>query len=239
MFKFTRETTLKIHFILDQLIPPYLRDQKWFMWLPYKLLYKDKANIFLDFKDKAVHMTKDELQAVYEQLQSKAIVREIDISQICIEKIKNNIWGETVIDVGCGRGHLANILSENYKVSATDFWLSPQMIQQYPQIDFKQADIHNLPYEDNAFDTVVCTKTLEHVLDIYKAIEELRRITRRRLIIIVPKQRPYKYTFDLHLHFFPYPFSLQNYLRPMPNTISQEISIVAKDLYFQEDQHND
>ena len=39
-------------------------------------------------------------------------------------------------------------------------------------------------------------------------------MTRKRLIIVVPKQRPYKYTFDLHLHFFPYASNLLMLLGP-------------------------
>ena len=53
------------------------------------------------------------------------------------------------------------------------------------------------------------THTLEHVRNIHVAIRELRRIARKR-IIVVPRQRPYKYTFDLHLNFFPYTYSLQS-----------------------------
>ena len=34
---------------------------------------------------------------------------------------------------------------------------------------------------------------------------ELRRVTRRRLLIVVPCQRYYRYTIDYHLHFFPEP----------------------------------
>lgn len=51
------------------------------------------------------------------------------------------------------------------------------------------------------------THTLEHVRDLVSAIRELRRVA-KRMILIVPRQRPYKYTFDLHLNFFPYPESL-------------------------------
>lgn len=41
------------------------------------------------------------------------------------------------------------------------------------------------------------------------ALAELRRVAKRRLIIVVPKQRNYKYTFELHINFFPYLFDLK------------------------------
>lgn len=59
-----------------------------------------------------------------------------------------------------------------------------------------------LPYGNRVFDTVVCAHTLEHMKDYKKALAELRRVCSRRLMMIVPKQREYQYTFDLHLHFF-------------------------------------
>ncbi|MCI0743378.1 MAG: class I SAM-dependent methyltransferase [Gemmataceae bacterium] len=40
------------------------------------------------------------------------------------------------------------------------------------------GDIHNLPIEDNAFDCVFCTGTLEHVADPFRAVRELYRITK-------------------------------------------------------------
>jgi hypothetical protein len=42
-----------------------------------------------------------------------------------------------------------------------------------------------------------------HVQDAHAALEELRCVAKRRLIVVLPKQRPYRYTFDLHLRFFP------------------------------------
>jgi ubiquinone/menaquinone biosynthesis C-methylase UbiE len=88
-----------------------------------------------------------------------------------------------------------------------------------------------LPFGDASFDTVICTHTLEHVRNIHQAVSELRRVTGRRLIIVVPKQRPYRYTFDLHLHFFPYK---SNFLTLMGNqaSVCQEI---GGDIFYVED----
>ncbi len=38
------------------------------------------------------------------------------------------------------------------------------------------GDIHQMPFDDNSFDCVVCTGTLEHVADPWKAIREIRRV---------------------------------------------------------------
>jgi len=60
---------------------------------------------------------------------------------------------------------------------------------------------------------VTCCHVLEHVQDAEAAVRELRRVARRRLVVVVPRQREYRYTFDLHLRFFPYPSSLQQLMR--------------------------
>ena len=44
----------------------------------------------------------------------------------------------------------------------------------------------SLPYEDNSFDTVICSDVLEHIGKHKLAIGELLRVARRKVIITVP-----------------------------------------------------
>jgi ubiquinone/menaquinone biosynthesis C-methylase UbiE len=57
---------------------------------------------------------------------------------------------------------------------------------------------------DDAFDTVISTHTLEHVQHVAAALEGIRRVARRGVVVVVPHQRPYRATFNPHIHFFPY-----------------------------------
>lgn len=66
-----------------------------------------------------------------------------------------------------------------------------------------------MPFEDNSFDTVICTHALEHIKNEKKALKELRRICRKKLIIVVPRQRDFRYTFDLHINFYPYRYNVE------------------------------
>jgi ubiquinone/menaquinone biosynthesis C-methylase UbiE len=43
-------------------------------------------------------------------------------------------------------------------------------------LEFRVADALNLPYEDNAFDVVVCSHVYEHVPDPYKMFSEIHRV---------------------------------------------------------------
>ena len=71
---------------------------------------------------------------------------------------------------------------------------------------------------------------IEHVLDYRKAIAELRRITAKRLIIIVPREREFRYTFNPHFNFFPYTHSFLRAMQPVPdNHLCEDI---ARDIYY-------
>ncbi len=78
---------------------------------------------------------------------------------------------------------------------------------------------------------MISTHTLEHVLNAEAALAELRRVARRRLILVVPRQRPYRFTFDLHLNYFPYAWSLRNFLAN-PHA---RIEVIDNDLFAVED----
>jgi len=229
----TRNVTNKIAYVLDNIIPPVLRDSRWFMWIPFKLLFGDKAADFFEFKDRAFEMSFDEFRETYRSLESVHIQRDTDLNDACTSAILENVGDGTVLEVGCGRGYLAARLAERAPVTACDMAIPDTIRARYPHLDLREARIDALPFADREFDTVVCTHTLEHVLDIRKAIGELRRVARTRLIIVVPKQRPYRYTFDLHVHFFPYEWSLLAYMGSGAG--AHRVKLLDGDWYYQEE----
>ena len=219
--------------MLDELIPPIVRDSRWFMWIPFRILFGDKSAEFFDFKDRVFDMSFDEFKGTYESLESAHIQRDTDLNEVCTEEILNNISGGHVLEVGCGRVYLAKRIEAKAKITACDMVISDALRNRYPTIDLREADIENLPFGDNEFDTVVSTHTLEHVLDIKKAISELRRVTRKRENIVVPKPRAYKYTIDLHVHIIPNKWTLHAYMTEA--TGSRDIRLLGGDWYYQED----
>lgn len=180
-------------------------------------------------------MSEDEFRQAYEITSSVHIQRDTDLNDSCIERIIDSIAGKQVLDIGCGRGHLSGLLAQRgNQVTGSDIYISPEVRRRYPSVEFKQANIEHLPFEDNSFDTVVCAHTLEHVQNLDAAMAELRRVARSRLLIIVPKQRNYQYTFDLHLRFFAYPHDL---LIALGNHgASRYCDVVGGDLFYVEEQ---
>lgn len=201
--KLSRDVAARIRFVLDECLPPILRDARWFVRPALRLVFGPKAAIFLDFKQRAMTMSDDELAHVYRDIQGHIIERDTDLNEACAEAILRDAVGR-VLEVGCGRGWLAARLAEAHPTTAVDLALDRDAVARHPRIRWATASVERLPFADGAFDTVVCAHTLEHVKNVPVALAELRRVARRRLIVVVPRQRPYRYTFDLHLSFFPY-----------------------------------
>jgi ubiquinone/menaquinone biosynthesis C-methylase UbiE len=233
--KISRNLALKAHFILDECIPPIIRDQKWFIWASFKILFKSKAKFFLEFKDKAIHLSQEEFAAVYEETRSVHIERPTDLNEGCVKEIAASTLGEKVLDIGCGKGFLASVLSQRHRVMACDMIVSEKTRRDHPDVNFREENIQKLSFADNEFDTVISSHTLEHVQDAQTALEELRRVAKYRLIVVLPKQRPYRYTFDLHLRFFPYSHTVLQYMRPTFRRVKYDLKEIEGDWYYQED----
>ena len=161
-----------------------------------------------------------------------------DNSEACIARLAELLAPGSVCDVGCGTGYLVGELIRRSRRPAAeftgvDFQLEPGIAERVPGVAFREADIEALPFADRGFSTVICTHVLEHVLDIGKTIAELRRVCARRLLVIVPLEREYKFTFNPHVHFFPYPHSFLRHVVPVPATARCEI--IGRDLLYIED----
>ncbi len=228
----SRRLTTKIAFVLDECLPPILRDASWFMWLPFRLMFGDQAKTFADFKARAFGLDAQQYKDVYRTTAAVHIERETDLNPACVERILDNVAGQTILEVGCGRLYLARRLAGRGEVTACDMVL-PAPAPEDEQLTLLEAAVGALPFDDNAFDTVVCTHTLEHIPDLVGAIAQLRRVARKRLIIVVPRQRPYRHTFDLHLHFFPYRWSLEAFLANPPR--AHQLELLGGDWYYQEE----
>ncbi len=180
------------------------------MYLPMRLVLRGNTPDFMTFKNWVFKSTPKEFGALYERTASDAELQgETDLNDECLAAILRTVKNQKVLEVGCGRGLLADKLAAKNKVTGCDIVISPAVQKRFPAVKFVAGDIERLPFKDNSFDVVVTTHTVEHVKDLPLALAELRRVAKNELIIVVPRQRPYKYTFSLHTQFFPYEWSLQ------------------------------
>ncbi len=204
-----RNFTNIIRFGMDECLPAIIRDSKWFMY-PFMVYAFKGTNVkkHMEFKSYAWRLSDQEFSKIYNEVECIGNDRDTDLNTACIEMIAQALQMPNggaialkVLDVGCGRGFLAEkIIKLGHEVEGCDALDSVQI----PKMKYTQALAEKLPYADQSFDVVVCTHTLEHVRNLDLAISELKRVAKTKLIIVVPKQRPFYYTLDLHLQFFPY-----------------------------------
>ena len=209
--KLSRNFTNKVNWILDNVIPPFIRDSKLFSFPLIWVFFGKNTKMFMSFKNKVPQLNHEDIVEYYKKLGKAHIDRETDLNTDCVNYVLNNISGNSILDIACGRGYLAKKIVERHglNVIGIDFVIDDLLTNsQNPK--FIEGNVESIPFPDKYFDTVICAHTLEHVVDIQKCITELRRVCKGQLIIVLPKQRPYKYTFDLHIHFFPYQFTVLN-----------------------------
>lgn len=96
--------------------------------------------------------------------------------------IKEMIEGTSskVLDVGCASGWMTARVGQILPgAEVTGLDVSQKMIKyarvKHPKIDFICADAHKLPFPDESFDLIICTETLEHVVDPLRVLLEIRR----------------------------------------------------------------
>jgi ubiquinone/menaquinone biosynthesis C-methylase UbiE len=160
-------------------------------------------------------MSEEEFVDAYAQLtpSGRPRYRLTDMTGAEVNWMIENTIGPNVLEVGCGRGFLAERLATEREVNIVATDVSALDIEAVAQrvkarglpIELQVANVEDLPFADRSFDTVLCAHTLEHVRKFERAVAELVRVTRRRLLVNVPCQRYYRYTVDYHLHFFPEP----------------------------------
>jgi SAM-dependent methyltransferase len=227
-----RETTNVIRAVLEEALPPMVRDSKPMRWL-FRRHWGDLVDDIERFRERIPFVTDREYREIYERM--PRIQNETDNSAACLDRIADAIQGETVLDVGCGTGFLLDHLKRarpDLALTGVDFIIEEGTRTRHPGIRFERANIEKLPFADASFDTVVCTHVLEHILEFRQALSELRRVARRRLIIVVPQEREYRFTFNPHLHFFPYPHSFLRYVTPVPP--DHELESVGRDIFYSE-----
>lgn len=100
---------------------------------------------------------------------------------------------DLALDVATGTGHTAFALAPQVReVIAID--VTPEMLIEgrklkaergLQNVEFRLADVHELPFDDQSFDIVTCRRAAHHFVDIRKAIDEMKRVLKNggRLVI--------------------------------------------------------
>ena len=227
-----RETTNKIRFVIEDILPPFMRDSGLFRGMA-KMVWGKHIDTLASFRERAPFLTPQEYEQLYRD--HPRVHEGTDNSKACVAKIIADVDGDSVCDVGCGTGVLLSLIRaakpDLKRLTGVDFVVEDASA--IPGVEYVAAKIEALPFKDREFDTVICTHVIEHVLEYREAIAELRRITKKKLIIIVPRERESRYAFNPHFNFFPYTHSFLRAVHPVPPKYA--CVDIGRDIYYCED----
>lgn len=130
-----------------------------------------------------------------------------------VAHLENYLTGEKILDAGCGGGAYAEFLAaKGFRVTGIDKFdkFLGATAEQRQLGSYVRGDLTNLPFRDKAFDCTYCFDVLEHIDDAL-AVRELARVTRKRLIIAVPKNDDAMSAFNLTFLHYQDKTHLRNY----------------------------
>jgi SAM-dependent methyltransferase len=105
----------------------------------------------------------------------------LEIEQPIVREILGGLPVGVALDAACGTGrHAQYLASLGHEVIGVDS--SPEMLElaraKVPGGEFHEADLHELPLEDDSVDLVVCAISLTHVPELEPVLQELVRVLR-------------------------------------------------------------
>lgn len=110
-----------------------------------------------------------------------------------VTRLAGSVAPSSVLEVGCGEGHLAAHLLAHLRPRPDRFEASDVSLERVasgldPAIQFRRASAYQLPWTDGEFDLVVCCEVLEHLDRPEEALDELARVARRAVLLSVPRE---------------------------------------------------
>lgn len=127
-----------------------------------------------------------------ERIQLKSYGRGLKYNKIALgitrKQIKLVGKNNFVLDVGCSDGFLTKQIAKNNKVIGIE--LSKIAVQKARKmgLDARIGNAYKLPFKNSIFDVVHCSHLIEHVLNVDRALKEMRRVLKHggRLIVSTP-----------------------------------------------------
>jgi 2-polyprenyl-3-methyl-5-hydroxy-6-metoxy-1,4-benzoquinol methylase len=104
--------------------------------------------------------------------------------------LKLKIKNASVLDAGCGEGHLLERLqkaekdNKYYGIDIIPLAIN-QAKERCPFANIEIGDIYEVKYPNEFFDIIICTEVLEHIFNFKSALKELKRTLKPNGVLII------------------------------------------------------
>ena len=165
--------------------------------------YVDKID-FTDFKRKVWTMTDGEFYRAYDEAFRQ--IGFFDYTLTNLDYFKDWLKGD-LLEVGCASGQTLKAVKP-FCGRCVGVDVSKYSIEKAKTLNVKVlwADAEKrLPFQDKEWETVLIGHTLEHMRNPERAVEEIKRVCRDRVIVLIPLQdesQRWKKT-NMHIQFWP------------------------------------
>jgi len=110
-----------------------------------------------------------------------------------IVEMASRVKADTILDVGCAEGFVIQRLQETN--SSLRIWgidIDEEALRRGINLGLKSAvqlmDAHHLGLASESFDLILCLEVLEHLPEPRQALAEMKRVTRRYVLLSVPHE---------------------------------------------------
>jgi O-antigen biosynthesis protein len=111
--------------------------------------------------------------------------------------------GRGVLDVACGEGYGTAMLAEAGADAVAGVDIDQETVEHARRrygLEFRRADIAELPFADASFELAVCFETIEHVPDGDRVLAELRRVLTDDGLLVVSTPNASEYLIGTEFH---------------------------------------
>jgi ubiquinone/menaquinone biosynthesis C-methylase UbiE len=120
----------------------------------------------------------------------------IQTEQPVVRALMDELPEGRILDAACGTGrHTQYLVELGREVVGTE--LVPAMLEKarakLPSVEFHEADLAQIPFEDARFDGAVCGLAFLHLEDLHPATQELARVLKPGAPLIVSVPHPFIY----------------------------------------------
>ena len=227
--KLSRDFQRPFRWIIDQLMPPILRDGPIFKFA-LRIVFKNDSIMVWKFRQDFPTMSDEEVKKIYAHLSQHALKVSTDINGRCLRQINEELAGKTVLDAGCGTGKIAELKSYTKYVGVDFVKHELWSLMQTDSASFHEMSVESMAFSDNSFDLVICAHVLEHVRNPINVLLEIKRLTKSEAIIILPRERSYRSGFNLHVNHFQYQWEVERLLNSVPST-NASVELIDGDFY--------